>query len=102
MPINEAKVRTSLIERTNRRKVHNSMSDAGMLRQLLQHDRLHQMMRDNLISRDNALWSYLEHFMSDRQKKIEELKAKVPEEDRLKGGPRGDEYDRDYDISRGI
>ena len=96
MPVNAAKVRTSMIEDKNREKVNRPMTDVGMLRKLLQHDRLHQMMRDNWIARDSALWPYLEHFKSDRQKKIEELEAKVAKTDRLRGGPRGDEYNKEF------
>ncbi len=79
----------------NNNLVAQRPTDKVALRQLHRHERLYKMMEDGAISKDNALWYYVDHFKGDRLRNIETLSNLVLEKERLQG-PRSAEYSKAY------
>ena len=53
------------------------------------------MMKEGLISRNNSLWNYLDHFASHQEEQIQKLRAIVEDKDRLEG-PQTESYEANF------
>jgi len=91
----ESKVTMASITSYNNNLVAQRPTDKAALRQLHRHERLYKMMEDGAMSKDDALWYYVDHFKGDRSRNIETLSNLVPEKERLQG-PRSAEYSKAY------
>ena len=70
-------------------------SDKEDFRQLHRYERLHKMMEADVISKDNTLWYYLDHFKADRATQMSELEAHIPSNNQLVGA-KSATYDAAY------
>ena len=68
-------VTKTIIDDYNTSLVCNEYSNKQLLQKYLQHERLYQTMVNGHISKNKAIWSYLDHYASDRKRHIDRLSA---------------------------
>ena len=95
---NRTKVTNEDLETYNERLVANTYDSRERLRKLYRHERMYRMMKDNKLSRDSTMWSYLDHFANDRLREIERLGVEVEslEDGKELAGPKSPSYDSEY------
>lgn len=71
-------------------------SNKVCLRKYLRHERLYRMMKGGVISNDNSLFPYLDHFASDRATHIERLQKEVDGDKQPAVGPNTTTYNAEY------
>ena len=93
--VNTAKVTLADLTKYNLDLVVGHESDATTFQKYLRHERLRVMMKEGLISRNNSLWNYLDHFASHQEEQIQRLRAIVEDKDQLEG-PQTKSYDANF------
>jgi len=81
--VNTAKVTLADLTKYNLDLVVGHESDTTTFQKYLRHTCLHVMMKEGLISRNNSLWNYLDHFASHCDEQIQRLRAIVEDKDQL-------------------
>ena len=86
----------SLLTKYNQELVTGKESNEEILRKYIRHERIYRMMEGGLLSKENSLWNYLQHFAGDRTQQILRLNDLVEVEDQLNSSPMSVSYEANF------
>jgi len=94
--VNKTKVTLADLTKYNQELVTGKESNEEILRKYIRHECIYRMMEGGLLSKENSLWNYLQHFAGDRTQQILRLNDLVEVEDQLNSSPMSVSYEANF------
>ena len=94
--VNRTKVTLADLTKYNQELVTGKESNKEILRRYIRHERLDRMMQGGLLSKENSLWNYLQHFAGDRTQQILRLDDLIEVDEQMDSNPMSVSYKANF------